>query len=206
MAEGTLDQVGLAGARLVVGVDQGRLEVPVAHPLLKRPKRHARGRHPGAEGVAKVVEAHVPHARPLGSRLETLQKPGAVKRGAGLRLAEHEIVIRLECACREVAVELAGDPVGERDRSRRATRLGRAELAAHVALANSDPGRRPVDVAPAKPQQLALPQARHGGREEETTLRWPSCVVPHNRQQGFELGLIQEANVRIRRLPLRLVD
>jgi hypothetical protein len=49
-------------ARRVVGVDQRGLEVPVAEPLLKGPKRDAGGGAVGAEGVAKVVEAQAPEA------------------------------------------------------------------------------------------------------------------------------------------------
>ena len=59
-AEGALDHRVLLGARGVVGVDQRRLEVAVAHPLLDGAHRHPGGGHLGAEGVAQVVEADRP--------------------------------------------------------------------------------------------------------------------------------------------------
>ena len=57
VAESALDELGLTFGRLVVGVDQGGLEVAVAHPLLQRPQRHPGRRHPRAEGVPQIVEA-----------------------------------------------------------------------------------------------------------------------------------------------------
>src|SRR5215203_5693631 len=56
-AERHRDQLGLAGARRVVGVPLRRRDVPVAHPLLQRPHRHAGGGARGAERVPQVVNA-----------------------------------------------------------------------------------------------------------------------------------------------------
>jgi hypothetical protein len=54
--ERPIDGVGLLVARLVVRVDLGRLGVRVAHPVLERAHRRARGRHARAERMAQLVE------------------------------------------------------------------------------------------------------------------------------------------------------
>ena len=52
-----IDEIDLMRSRRIVGIDQSRLEVPVPHPLLKRPHRHASRGHPGTEGVPEIVKA-----------------------------------------------------------------------------------------------------------------------------------------------------
>ena len=100
--------------RRVVGVDQRRLVVAVAHPFLKRAHRHAGSGHPRAERVAEVVEAHVADAGGLRSRLVALQQPRALERRAEVRMPEDEIVISPVRGATMVRVELGGDAVGER--------------------------------------------------------------------------------------------
>ena len=113
-AERALDEFALVLAGLVVGVDQGRLEIPVAHPLLERPQRHPGAGHPGPKGVAEIMEAQLTDLRSPGGSLEPLQQSGAVERVAGLRVTEDEVVVGGVSARLEVPIELAGNSIGQR--------------------------------------------------------------------------------------------
>src|SRR5215218_694974 len=69
----------------------------------------------------------------------------------------------------EVALELAGEPVGH-GYGAAAVVLLRFERPAGEALGDAHAARRPVDVAPAQREQFALAQSRHGRGEVERTL------------------------------------
>jgi hypothetical protein len=114
-SEGPLHEFRFVGARLVVGIDQRGLEVAVAHPLLECAQRHPGGSHAGAEGMAQVVEAHLPNAGAVEVLLESLQRRPSRQRPAGARVAKDQIVILLEDRPLEVAVEFAGNPVRQRN-------------------------------------------------------------------------------------------
>src|SRR5436853_2097357 len=93
-AERALDELALVRTRRVVGVDLSGLDVAVAHPLLQRAHRYARGRHPGAERVAQIVEADRPERRTARGRLEPPEQPSAVEWRPDVRVAETRCVVR----------------------------------------------------------------------------------------------------------------
>ena len=99
---------------LVVGVDLGRLDVAVAHPLLKRAQRDAGRRHPSAEGMAKVVETNGAYARGVERVLEAPHELRMVEDLAGLRVAEHEVVISSVRRTLVVQFELRADAISHR--------------------------------------------------------------------------------------------
>jgi hypothetical protein len=49
----------LVWTRLIIRIDQRRLEVTVAHPFLQRPKWDACRSHARSEGMTQIVEAQV---------------------------------------------------------------------------------------------------------------------------------------------------
>jgi len=84
-------------------------------------------------------------------------------------VAEDEVVVvRVERAARP-GVELCDEAVGQRDRAagREVGFAAVRELGAPPGLPNADALDRPVDVAPAQREQLALAQAGHGGGEDQ---------------------------------------
>lgn len=106
--------------------------------------------------MAEIVEAHL--AQP-GCRESALVAPAQfrrVERAPGLRVAERKVVVASVGAALVLALELCGQPVGHRHGSARAARLRRAELAGGVCTSAADHAGRPVDVAPAQCEQLAL--------------------------------------------------
>ena len=95
LAERALDQSYFVAGRRVVGVDEGRLEVAVTHPVLQGGHRDASRSHPSPECVAQVVKAHLPHAPGSQGALETTHQLGVVAHRSALGMAEHEILVGL---------------------------------------------------------------------------------------------------------------
>lgn len=107
-------------------------------------------------------------------------------------MAEDEVVVRLVGRALEVALELAGEAIGERDRTNSSRALGTPERAPRVALGDPDAAGDPVDVAPAQSEQLADPQAGHRGSQVERALDLAQDVVGHGADQRLDLGRAQE--------------
>ena len=91
-------------------------------------------------------------------------------------------------------VELATDPVGHRHRPRRMRRLRRplapGLLRQHLSVRRRVPApdvrvhdadlvRRPVNVAPAEPEQLGLPESGHGRDKVEDGIDASQLVLEH---------------------------
>jgi hypothetical protein len=108
--------------------------------------------------VAEIVEANLAQARCDEGALVAPAQLRRVERVPGLRVAERKVVVTAVRAALLLALELCGQPVGHRHGSARAARLRRAELAARVCTSAADHAGRPVDVAPAQCEQLALAQ------------------------------------------------
>ena len=115
----------------------------------------------------------------------------------GVRVAEHEVRVALVERRLEQAVELAAEDVGERDTARGTLRLRRAELAAHEIAAHADAARRPVDVAPAQREQLALAHPAHRRGEVQHALDPPDAIGRDGGQEGVELGLVEEPDISV---------
>src|SRR5689334_11364526 len=97
----------------VIGVDQRRFEIAMAHPLLQRAHRDARCRHPRAKRVPGVVETHLPDACARKRSLKALEKRVAIHRSAGVGIAEYKILVRLEYRLAEEKIKLSAEPIGE---------------------------------------------------------------------------------------------
>lgn len=116
------------------------------------------------------MEAHGPQPGALRGGLEALQYARAIEQASESWVAEHEIVVAGIQGGLVVLVEFSRNEIRERDSAAWAFGLGGAELAADVALADTDPACWPVDVAPGQPEQLPHPQSSHCGREIESSL------------------------------------
>jgi hypothetical protein len=67
--------------------------------------------------VAEFVERQVVHARACDGHAEALAQPGCVEDMPGRRVPEDEVMVAAVVRSLEVALELAGEPVGHRDRA-----------------------------------------------------------------------------------------
>ncbi len=161
-----------------MGVYLGRLGVGVTEELLDRSHRLAGGGEARRECVAQVVKAD--HADPAvaAGLLEALCDLAAIERVAGLRVGEDEIVVAVVGGPLGPAVQFAREAVGHRHRpSRRELGLALARvLAANEGVAYSDSLYRPVDVAPAETEQLALPKAGHRCGQDDDAEHWAEHV------------------------------
>jgi hypothetical protein len=116
---------------------------------------------------------------------------------AGQRVREDEIALAAPARSLEVTLELAGQAIGERDGAA-VVRLGRVERPARVGLGHPDSPRAPVDVKPAQPEELALAQASHRGRQVERALDRPELVLRNSPHHGLKLLGLQEADPTVR--------
>jgi hypothetical protein len=93
---------------------EGRGEVTLPHPLLKRSHWDARRSHPGSKSVTEVVEPDVAKAGAAKGRLEALQHLGAVERRAllaAVRMGEDQVLGGLEWRAVIEALKLAGEAI-----------------------------------------------------------------------------------------------
>ena len=95
-AENAVDHLELSDRRRVVSVDLGRLEVGMAEELLDHPERLACSGELRRECVPEIVESDDAHVRIAARLLEPAADLGSVKRSARLRMAEDEVVLRVE--------------------------------------------------------------------------------------------------------------
>src|SRR5215212_9911984 len=173
----------------------------MAHPLLKRPKRHlARCGDTGPERVPEVVEAHDPNP---GSPTGTLEPPAddrSHERATGERVREDQVLfsgeVRYGAECGEGPLQFGR----HRDAPATAYRLGLLELAAHERPTDANLQGRDVEVLPPEGKQLAPAKPGHRSHEIERSLEespivlWDAVI-----QDSRKLFLSQIPNV-LRRL------
>jgi ADP-ribose pyrophosphatase YjhB (NUDIX family) len=196
-SEGALDDRRLLVRGRVVGVDLRRGDVAMAQPLLEGAHRHAGRGHARTEGVAQVVRGVLRQSGGGERGGEPVADVVVAQRLAGRRVGEDERLVVRRRRRLVQPVERTGDLVGERDASRRAFRLRRAVLAAHVVLPHADAGGGPVDVLPAQGAQLADAQAGHGRRQEQRAVDLGVGAGGDGRDERADLLRRQEANVGV---------
>ena len=184
----------------------GSSSVGVAHPLLEGAWSNALGGHPGAEGVAEVVEANgrTPAARRAFLNRRTVPSDRAPSPCWDARRPNRH---RLGRQTLEVTVQLAGDLVSEGSGAGAAPGLGRHPVPADVVAAHPYRAGLPVHVAPTQGKQLALAQAGHRCGQEDRAIgapEWLRCGVDCS-QQGAELLLVEKSDIGVR-LDHRRVD
>jgi len=147
--------------------------------------------------VTQVVEA-VRTVQPchLERLLHPMRHARLVQRPAGGGMREHEIVVSLPVRPLKERLEFAGDFIGHRHTPSRTPGLRRAEFAADVVLAYTNSARRPVDVAPAQRDQLALAQPGHRGRPKYRPVDRTEHSRPGVPDQQIDLVERQEADLR----------
>ena len=96
----------------------------MSHPVLQGPQRRTRCRHACPEGVAQLVKRDVVDVGSHDRLLEATDELGAVKRIAGVRMAEHEVAVaRVQRVLAQFAERdrraLPADGPGARSTSRR---------------------------------------------------------------------------------------
>src|SRR5260221_4918388 len=121
-----------------------------------------------------------------------------VEHSALLGVGEDQIVVRSIRGALEVAAQLVGHLIGERNGARAAAGLGCDPVAAHVVAAYADLACLPIDVAPAESEQLALAQPRHRSGQEKGVVSGPERlgVQVDRAEKGGQLLLVQEADIR----------
>jgi hypothetical protein len=155
----------LAPRRRVARVDLGCLRVGVAEVLLDRPQRDAGSREAGREGMAQIVEADRADAGGTTCRLEALADLAAVQRVPGLGVGENEVVVCIERSpSRQLSSQRARRSAIGTDRRVEKSDLPSTERSPRVGIADADPLRLPVDVAPPQPEWLGAAQPGHAGR------------------------------------------
>ena len=180
----------------VVGVDQRRLEVAVPHPLLQGAHRHARPRPSASRtcaGGRGSAPSRTPPARSVAlKRLSTFERssgtpssgwPNTRSRRSGSATPDSGAQARRPSAWRAAPHASRGGTSGV-PISPRTPGAPDADLA-----------RRPVDVTPAQPEQLALACAGHRRGEVQGSLDGAQDVVGDGAQKRLELGLVEEPDL-----------
>jgi hypothetical protein len=96
-----------------------------------------------------------------------------------------------------VELQLARKSVGQRDGAAAAPGLRLAVLAPVALAPDSDLGGGPVDVAPAKRHELALPGAAHRGGQVQHSVSGGEQIVRHLADHGLDLVQGEEADVGV---------
>ena len=99
------------------------------------------------------------------------------------RVGEDEVVVGLVAERGKCASSSAATRSASGTERRRALRLGRAELAAHVVAPHADPPGEPVDVDASAARAARLDAARSWRRSGTAAVDGPSRVVGHGAQQ-----------------------
>lgn len=131
------------------------------------------------ERMPQIVEANLPHTRVTTRPLEPARDLRAIHRRPQLRMREHEIVRFAVHRPQPPRLQRRRQPVGHRHRPPRAqVRLALARvLAPHPRVTHPDPLRAEVDIAPAQPEQLRLPQPRHPRHQDQQPQRGAARVA-----------------------------
>ena len=110
---------------------------------------------------------------------------GARHPGLPVRADRRRCALRVVRGAVEPVAQRLGDDVGHRNRApRREIRLALARvLAPHERVAHADPLRLPVNIAPAQPQQLRLPQTGERRDQDDDPQHRPQHVGRRRRRQ-----------------------